>query len=134
MSCEDIEYGGHAFSENTFVITWAQLFLIRMLSEDKNRPEWTDVLLKEWPANAAITMYKYIFDERLLNVPAKIEWSRKFMDEAIVKINKMTEEEFSRYVDDFIRYEENFDRVKGTLNAIRLMLDGQDPAFLNKRK
>ncbi len=126
-SREDIEYGTYSFEENTFIITWLQLFLIKFLSEDENRLDWTDQLIKEWRANSAINIYKYVFDDRLLNTSEKIEWSKKFIDASIEKIDAMSMYEFSEYIDEAVGSIENYDHIKIALKKIKMMLDGKDP-------
>ena len=128
MSREKVKYCGHSFVENTFIITVLQLFLIRLLSEDRNRPEWTDELIYEWDMNAKIEIYKYVFDEELLDTPEKIEWSKKFMDEALAQVSGMSLDDFDLYVAaESILWEENFERLKVALKKIRVMLDNKDP-------
>jgi hypothetical protein len=127
MGYVKIKYKEYAFEENAGLITWLQKFLIRKILDISNTPPWTNIIVDEWKMNSEIEIYKYFFDEDILNEEYKISWSIKFMDEAIQLMNNMTLADFSRYIEEEINPVVDYNRLKKILLNIKLMLEGKDP-------
>lgn len=87
MAYVSVKYKQLSLEENPGLITWIQLFLIRYIDSIEDRPAWTSSLKEEWIMNSKVEIYKYFFDETLLDDSNKIAWSVNFLNRALEKIN-----------------------------------------------
>lgn len=127
MAYVTIKYKQFSFEENPGLITWVQLFLIKYIDSIEERPAWTNDMKEEWIMNSEVEIYKYFFDEAILDEDTKITWSVNFIDKALEKLNQMTIELFSIYIGEDINPAVDFERLKRIMLNIKLMLEGKEP-------
>ena len=127
MAYVNIQFGNYSFEENPGFITWLQLFLIKLLEEQEACPEWIQELKEEWELNAQIDIYKYFFDADQLDTNDKKNWASSFIQYAINKLDSMSLDDFSQFINTDIDANVNFERIKKILLNIKLMLDDKEP-------
>jgi len=127
MAYVNITYQKHSFEENPGLITWVQLFLIKFIQTIENRPEWTLSMIDEWKMNSEVEIYKYIFDEEILDDTDKVKWCINFLINAIERLSSMNITEFSSYINEEINPTVDFERIKKITVNIKLMLENKEP-------
>jgi hypothetical protein len=127
MAYVNITYQKHSFEENPGLITWVQLFLIKFIQTIENRPEWTFSMIEEWKMNLEVEIYKYIFDEEILDDTDKVKWCINFLINAIERLSSMNITEFSSYINEEINPTVDFERIKKITINIKLMLENKEP-------
>ena len=127
MAYISVKHKQLSFEENPGLITWIQLFLIRYIDSTQDRPAWTGGLKGEWIMNSEVEIYKYFFDETLLDDGGKIVWSVNFLNRALEELNLMTIEQFAMYIGEEIDPSVDFERLKKILLNVKLMLEGENP-------
>ncbi len=123
MAEVDIEYKENSFEENPQIITWIQLFLVRLLKSYEPRTEWIANLIKEWEYNSKIDIYKYFFDDKILFSKEKEEWAIKFLKLALLKMKEMNLDEFSEYIDDEISEKVSYKRLMNVIENLINMIE-----------
>lgn len=81
-----------------------------------------DELIEEWDVNTKIDIYKYFFDEEILDNEKKEEWALNFMSKAEERIKEMSLNDFSSFIKEKIGEDVDFERIKNILKRVRKML------------
>lgn len=127
MAYVSIKYKNFSFEENPGFITWLQLFLLRLLAEKADAPEWTANLVEEWELNVQIEVYKYFFDDELLDDTDKEKWAISFITDALTKLDNLSLEQFGVFINEAIDREVDYTRVKKILLNVLRMLQNIEP-------
>lgn len=127
MAYVSVKYKQLSFEENPGLITWIQLYLIKCIDSIEDRPAWISGLKEEWIMNSEVEIYKYFFDETLLDDKNKIVWSVNFLNRALEELNLMTIEQFAMYIEEDINPTVDFERLRKILLNVKLMLEGENP-------
>lgn len=123
MASIDIKYKGKSFEENPHLITWIQLYIIKLLRSIEKRTDWIDKLIQELEWNSKIDIYKYIFDEEILNNKEKEEWAISFLKLAEEKMNELSLQDFSNFISEKISDKVDYSRIKNVIIKLRSMIE-----------
>lgn len=125
MAYVDLEYKGNSFEENPHLITWVQLFVIKRLRPFAQQEDWIQKWSEELELNSKIDIYKYLFDDNILNSPEKETWAITFFESALTDLNTMTLSDFGDYIWEEINETVDYDRIKNVVRRLLLMLKGE---------
>ena len=122
MAYVELEYKGLSFEENPYLITWVQMYLVKLLKSEEGS-EWIDQIIYEWEMNMEIDIYKYLFDDDLLGSVERENWAIKFLTDAEANLNEMSIKDFGNFIGDDISEEVDFSRIKNIITEHKKMIE-----------
>ena len=122
MAYVELEYKEDSFEENPYLVTWIQLFLIKLLTLEK-KSNWIDNIIEEWDANSKIDIYKYLFDEEILDSKEKVIWAISFLNRAIDKMNSFSLSNFALFINEEINDDVDYERLKKIIIKHKNMIE-----------